>query len=175
VATDLVQFVSLPLILFGLFIDFSHPPPPHFHVSSLSRDLSVKNNIFFWILISHRPYCITTTATTHKKNIRHQQFHKKKNITISLYKLEFNAQRVSSIAFLLSVDSMHTPIHLLLPLLSFLLPYNNMKTAALVIPNVAATPFTMRRLDHIVLRCADTQTMLDFYVGVLGKVVKINK
>lgn len=84
VATDLVQFVSLPLILFGLFIDFSHPPPPHFHVSSLSRDLSVKNNIFFWILISHRPYCITTTATTHKKNIRHQQFHKKNNNNLSL-------------------------------------------------------------------------------------------
>jgi catechol-2,3-dioxygenase len=44
-----------------------------------------------------------------------------------------------------------------------------MKTVALVIPTIASSlPFTMRRLDHIVLRCADTQTMLDFYIRVLG-------
>ena len=69
---------------------------------------------------------------------------------------------------------MHTPIllHLLL-LLIFFLPDNKMKTAvALVIPTIVSStpppPFTMRRLDHIVLRCADTQTMLNFYISVLG-------
>ena len=38
----------------------------------------------------------------------------------------------------------------------------------MVSPAKAETPFTFQRLDHIVIRCRDTQKMLDFYVGVLG-------
>ena len=40
--------------------------------------------------------------------------------------------------------------------------------ASLAAPKQASTPFTFQRIDHIVLRCRDTQKMLDFYVGVLG-------
>lgn len=42
--------------------------------------------------------------------------------------------------------------------------------AALTVPALRkdSVPFTMRRLDHIVLRCDDVQRMVDFYVGVLG-------
>ena len=40
--------------------------------------------------------------------------------------------------------------------------------SSLAAPKQAETPFTFQRIDHIVLRCRDTQKMLDFYVGVLG-------
>jgi len=40
--------------------------------------------------------------------------------------------------------------------------------SSLAAPKQADTPFTFQRIDHIVLRCRDTQKMRDFYVGVLG-------
>eukprot|EP00966_Prymnesium_polylepis_P001708 39308-Prymnesium_polylepis.1 len=47
-------------------------------------------------------------------------------------------------------------------------PRAHAQTQPLKAPSKAATPFQFQRLDHIVLRCRDSQRMLDFYVGVLG-------
>ena len=37
--------------------------------------------------------------------------------------------------------------------------------------NPTLIPFTMQRIDHIVLRSHHAQRMIDFYVGVLGMTI----